>query len=80
MIKYKIHSVELSQIEKDICADLSGETFWAKNETEAQEKAFKILKEKLDGCLSEESFNINYDEVKVPTSSWERGIREACED
>ena len=63
MTKYKIHSVELSSIEQGICEELKGETFEAKNKTEAWEKAHQILKERL-GNMSEESFNIDYDKVK----------------
>ena len=68
MAEYKIHNVELSQIEIDICDGLSGVTFEAKNEVEAEEKAYEILKEKLADCLSEQSFEINFDEV-VETQS-----------
>ena len=63
MAEYIIHNIELSQIEKDICDGLSGVTFEAKNDVEAELKAYEMLKEKLADCLSEQSFEIDFQET-----------------
>ena len=67
MAEYQIHSVRLSSPEEDMCEELKGETFFAKDDVDAERKAYEMLKEKLADCLSEHSFEINFDEVKVPT-------------
>ena len=67
MAEYQIHNIALSSIEVGICEELEGETFFAKDDADAELKANEMLKEKLGG-LSEESFDIDIKEV-VETQS-----------
>jgi hypothetical protein len=60
MSRYKIYTVELSNIEKELCDELNGETFYAKNGIEADEIAKKLLKKKLK-TFSSNMFDIDCD-------------------